>query len=285
MPKKAAFITVHGMGRTELNYDDEIVQELKGRLGSLADDLHFGKVYYQDILQPNEDRVWDSVAHQVKWDELRKFILFGFADAVGLESNKDGNSSSYCKAQVIIAKELLKARDAMEGDGPVVFLAQSLGCQVISCYFWDANKITSGKLPTCGIWQNISGAAAEITEGRALKNEEIAFLRGSHFRVFVTTGCGIPIFVAAHAKADIIPIRPNDTFEWHNYYDEDDVLGWPLAGLSEQYGTVVIDHPVNAGGGIVNWLLKSWNPLSHTQYWADGDVLDPLEQKMRTLLS
>ena len=285
MPKKAAFITVHGMGQTELNYNQEIVQELERRLGSLSDDLHIGKVYYQDILQPIEDRVWGSVAHQVRWDELRKFVLFGFADATGLENNTEGNSSNYYKTQVIIAKELLKARDAMEGNGPVVFLAQSLGCHVTSCYFWDANQITSGKLPTCGIWQNISGAAVEITGGRALKNEEIAFLRGLHLRVFVTTGCCIPIFVAAHAKADIIPIRPNDMFEWHNYYDEDDVLGWPLAGLSDQYGTVVNDHSVNAGGGIIDWLLKSWNPLSHTQYWSDDDVLDPLEQKLRALLS
>ncbi|MDV6345315.1 MULTISPECIES: hypothetical protein [unclassified Nitrosomonas] len=285
MPKKAAFITVHGMGRTDLNYNQEIVQKLKRRLGSLSDNIYMGKVYYQDILQSNEDRVWHSVDRQLKWDELRKFLLFGFADATGLESNKDRNGSDYWKAQVTIAKELLKARDAMEGDGPVVFLAQSLGCEVISCYFWDANQTTPDKLPTTGIWQNISDAAADITGGRNLKEEEVAFLRGSHFRVFITTGCNIPIFVAAHAKDDILPIHPNNSFEWHNYYDKDDVLGWPLAVLSDQYGKVVVDHPINVGGGMMGWLLKSWNPLSHTQYWVDDGVLDPLEQKLRTLLS
>jgi hypothetical protein len=285
MPKKVAFITVHGMGRTDRSYNEDVVRELRQRLGARSDDLHIGKVYYQDILQPNEDRVWGSVARRVKWDELRKFLLFGFADAAGLESDKDFRGSDYWKAQVAIAKELFSAREAMGGDGPLVILAQSLGSQVTSCYFWDAIKAKLGNPPSSGIWHDISGAQAEITGGRPLTTDEIGFLQGKLFRRFVTTGCNIPIFVAAHAKADILPIRPNDEFEWHNYYDRDDVLGWPLADLSKEYGEVVVDHAVNAGGGIVGWLLKSWNPMSHTQYWADDEVLDPLEGMLRTLLA
>jgi dihydrofolate reductase len=72
MSKKAAFITVHGMGKTNRTYSEEIVRELRRRLGAMSDGLHLGKVYYQDILQPNEERVWAHVAHRVKWDELRK---------------------------------------------------------------------------------------------------------------------------------------------------------------------------------------------------------------------
>ena len=45
------------------------------------------------------------------------------------------------------------------------------------------------------------------------------------------------------------------------------------------------DHPINAGGGIMEWMLKSWNPLSHSQYWGDDDVLDPLEEHLRALLA
>lgn len=285
MAKRAAFITVHGMGRTKPNYNKEIVREIKDRLGPLSRRLHFGKVYYQDILQPNEDRVWKSVARKVKWDELRKFLLFGFADAAGLESDKGGDQSDYWKAQVAIAKELLAAREAMDGDRPVLILAQSLGGQVVSCYFWDAGRRVSARKPVYGIWKNIAKAAGAITGGRALTDDEVTFLRGASFRTFMTTGCNIPIFVAAHAKKDIIPIHPNNAFEWHNYFDQDDVLGWPLAPLSDRYRKVVVDHAVNAGGGILGWLLKSWNPMSHTQYWADDEVLDPLEKKLRDLIA
>ena len=76
----------------------------------------------------------------------------------------------------------------------------------------------------------------------------------------MTTGCNIPLFVAAHDP--VVPIDPPATgFEWHNYYDPDDVLGWPLAGLGDDYGRLVTDHPINAGGSVLDWFLKSWNPL------------------------
>lgn len=285
MSKKAALLTVHGMGRTEEDYNAQFVSDLRHRLGQLFDRLHIGKVYYQDVLQANEDRVWKSVADRVKWDDLRKFVLFGFGDAAGLESGKEPIDSDYAKAQVKIARELLLAREAMSASGPVVILAQSLGCQVTSNYFWDAQQAKTDHPPRVGIWQDIGRVQAQISGGRPLTGEEIAFLQGRSLRAFITTGCNIPIFVAAHAKEAIVPIRPNDHFEWHNYYDPDDVLGWPLADMSDEYARVVTDHRVNAGSGIIGWLLKSWNPMAHTQYWGDTEVLGPLEAKLRSLLA
>ncbi len=285
MSKKAAIVTVHGMGRTDPQYNRELVGELQHRLGSLYDKLHVGKVYYQDVLQPNEDRVWQAVGRRVKWDELRKFLLFGLGDAAGLEAGKTAIDSDYAQAQLRIARELFLAREAMAGSGPLLILAQSLGGQVTSNYFWDARKAASGDRPRVGIWQDLANVEGRITGGRALTADETAFLQGSSLRVLMTTGCNIPIFVAAHAKHDVLPIQPNEAFEWHNYYDKDDVLGWPLADLSPQYGRVVKDHPVNAGSGMIGWLLKSWNPMSHTQYWADDELLDPLEEKLRELLA
>jgi len=136
-----------------------------------------------------------------------------------------------------------------------------------------------------GIWQDIGHFESEITGGDPLTAAQKAFLQGVSLRSFYTTGCNIPIFVAAHASREILPVTPNDTFEWHNFYDEDDILGWPLADLSPQYKKIVTDHPINAGGGIMEWMLKSWNPLSHSQYWGDDDVLDPLEEHLRALLA
>ncbi len=283
--KKAAFITVHGMGQTRKSYAREIVAELKGRLGPQFSALHVGSVYYQGILQPNENRVWNRVGPRVRWDALRKFLLFGFADAAGLESGKEARTSVYSRAQTLIARELLLAFRAMGGDGPVVVLAQSLGGQLISCYYWDAHKSRRGGNVSVGIWQDIGHFERQITGGNPLTAAEKAFLQGTTLRLLVTTGCNIPIFVAAHATNEILPIRPNDAFEWHNFYDKDDVLGWPLAALSAEYSRVVTDHAINAGGGILDWITKSWNPMSHRQYWDDDDVLDPLTEHLRALLA
>lgn len=283
--KKAALITVHGMGTTPENYNAELIEELKDRLGTKFDDLHVGSVYYQGILQPNEDRVWKKVSRRVKWDDLRKFLLFGFADAAGLETGKESLSSVYSLAQTSIARELYLARQAIGQTGPVIILAQSLGCQVVSCYFWDAQRARAGKDVSIGIWQNIKAFEIPIADIKSLTPEDILFLQGSSFRSFVTTGCNIPIFVAAHARTEILPIKPNDHFEWNNYYDRDDVLGWPLEDLSTEYAAVVKDHRVNAGSSVFGWLLKSWNPLSHGQYWGDDEVLDPLEDQLQKLLA
>ncbi|MCK5433566.1 MAG: hypothetical protein KAJ03_12535, partial [Gammaproteobacteria bacterium] len=67
--------------------------------------------------------------------------------------------------------------------------------------------------------------------------------------------------------------------QWHNYYDEDDVLGWPLKPLSGEYRNRVKDHEMNAGG-----LFKSWNPMSHGGYWKDNDFLAPVSSYIRSLI-
>ena len=99
--------------------------------------------------------------------------------------------------------------------------------------------------------------------------------------VMCTIDCNIPIFVAGLPRNQIKPIKkPNNNFVWENYYDEDDPLGWPLEQLSDGYKALVKDHEINAGG-----ILTSWNPFSHGQYWGDSDVIDPLSDHLKLLLS
>ena len=52
--------------------------------------------------------------------------------------------------------------------------------------------------------------------------------------------------------------RPNDNFTWHNYFDVDDVLGYPLHTMADSYDVDwVKDHKVGVGG-----FLTRWNPAS-----------------------
>jgi hypothetical protein len=289
MPNKAALVTVHGMGKTESNYATEFIGEIKKRLGSKSDGVYFGSIYYQNILQVNEDRVWNLVGGELGWKALRQFLLFGFADAAGLESNKEEDNSVYTQAQIATAKELFAARLGLGGNGPLVIIAQSLGGQVLSNYLWDAQhyKAPPDQTPVkFGVWLDPTKYAQAIANKNVLTPEEIAFLRGDSIRAVYTTGCNIPIFVAAHAVDQIIPInKPSGQFEWHNFYDKDDVLGWPLAQLSTKYAEIVKDHKINVSGGFLGWLFKSWNPLSHEQYWEDNDVLEPLVKLLEPLVS
>jgi hypothetical protein len=275
---KLAFLTVHGIGKTQPDYADELWRTLSGRLGPRADEVAFRPIYYQQLLQSNEQSVWDRMANadKLRYATLRKFLLFGFGDAAGLETGKEQPLSTYELAQVEVAKTLLSAFRDLGGAGPVVVVAHSLGAQVLSNYIYDAQR-PPGQRARAGIWADIDEHAPMITGGPPLSAEEKAFLQGSSLRRLITIGCNIPIFVAAHQTMKIVPIDPpTPDFRWLNLYDPDDVLGWPLGPLSRDYERLVEDRAINAGHGLASLLLTSWNPLAHTNYWDDADLLNPL---------
>lgn len=282
---KVALLTVHGMGNTERSYADGLRQRLSSRLGAKFHDVAFCPIYYQDLLQANENEVWRRTdqGSKLHYDDLRKFLLFGFGDAAGLENGKELADSTYERAQVRIARAMLDARRQLGGNGPVVLISHSLGCQVLSSYVYDAQKSITPAKTKVGIWSDIDGLAPKITDGPPLSDDEKTFLRGNTLMRWLSTGCNIPIFVAAHKTMDIKPIKPValPDFKWLNVFDPDDVLGWPLRPLSTEYAALVEDRSINAGQGVVNWILKSWNPLSHMAYWDDDDAIDPLVAMLR----
>ena len=281
---RVALITVHGMGETLPDYADGLMARLRTRLGPLAGQVVMRSVYYQGILHGNQRLVWDRTAAtgKVRYDALRKFVLYGLGDAAGLENRKEIPGSVYEQAQGEIATALLSAHAAQPGM-PVVFVAHSLGGQVLSSYLYDAQKAAANQPVGAGIWRNIDAWAA-ATLGRPLTASELAFIGGGTCAGLITTGCNIPIFVAAHKEMHIIPIAPpTSLFKWINFYDPDDVLGWPLQPLSSGYRTLVEDRAINAGGGVGDFLLRSWNPLAHNTYWDDGAVQDAIAAMLRRL--
>jgi hypothetical protein len=273
MPQ-AALLTVHGMGETPREYAEGIFHKVRDRLGAAAAQVDFRSIYYQDILKPNQETVWARAngATKLHYDDLRRFLLFGFGDAAGLENRKEIEGSVYELAQAAIARQLLGVYKYAP-ESAVVLLAHSLGCQVLSSYLYDAQKALAGETVQAGVWKDIDDWSRR-TLGHRLTDAERRFLAGGSCVALVTTGCNIPIFVAAHKTMDIKPIaRPTPGFGWINIYDPDDALGWPLQSLSPGYAALVEDRAINAGQGMVNWILKSWNPMSHSAYWDDEQVL------------
>ncbi|MCK5274833.1 MAG: hypothetical protein KAR37_09320 [Alphaproteobacteria bacterium] len=270
MAKKVALLSLHGMGDTPLDYHETLSSGISNRLGDAAwSQIHFGSIFYQNILQPHQDALFERVRSKIDYKKMRKYLLSGFSDAGGLEYSRQTPDSAYEQSQERIFEALGNAFVALGNTpGPVVFIAQSLGCQVLSNYIWDADR--HADRPD-GIWRH---------DHDDLAPENLEFRKLKSLRVLVTTGCNIPIFVGGLPYDEIIPFqRPNDLFVWENYYDEDDVLGWPLQDLSPGYETLVKDIQVNSGG-----LFTSWNPLSHEEYWGDEDVQIPLTGHLQSLL-
>ena len=269
MAKRMAVIAIHGMGETKKNYADPLREKLESMLTPAQwADIHFDKIFYQDILQDNQKKLFNRSKSQLDNMFLRRFLLFGISDAAGLEYARTTKGSVYDISQRRIFDVMETAFEALDRSlGPVVIVAQSLGGQVISNYIWDALK----QPVTWGFWRN----PPKMTP------DQEKFHRFGSLRTLFTTGCNIPIFVGGLSPLEIVPIDPpNKEFRWINYFDEDDVLGWPLQPLSKEYKKRVKDVAINAGG-----FFSSWNLLSHTGYWTDNDFLRPLTAHLKKLLN
>ena len=265
MEKEIAIITLHGMGDYKPNYYEDLKNALAKELDDDWQKVAFEPIQYQPILQNNQNDIWQRMnRYPLDGSILRRFLLFGFSDAGSLEySGRSNVSDQYIKVQKEIMKALDKAYVELgSSNKPVIIIAQSLGCQVISNYIWDAKHGS-------GIFKGIEPSAPE-----ALKS----FRRLESCVHLLTTGCNIPMFVGGLDPIVAIQ-KPNNDFTWSNYFDRDDVLCWPLSPLSDSYEALVQDYEINAGG-----IFSSWNPWSHGQYWTDKDVLKSLINKVRSHL-
>lgn len=274
--KELAIVAIHGMGKTDEDFDHRLKAVLRDRVGdSRWSRIVWEKVYYQGILQPHQKRLMNAsmVEGDVDWIKLRKFVLFGFSDAASMESRPSAPNSVYFRIQQIILDTLNRALAGLGDAGkPVIIIAQSLGCQVISNYIWDAQRKVEA-----GVFRH------DAERPIPTNTKEGKFLRLKTLSHLFTSGCNIPIFIAGLPKEKIKPITVDArgwSISWQNYYDPDDALGWPLRPVNEAYRrTVSVDKAINAGG-----LFNAWNPLSHQQYWRDDDFLDPVEDAVRQLV-
>lgn len=268
--KKIVILPVHGMGRFDENYADELHADLSKRLGpTLWQQVVFRPIFYQDLIQKNQDAVWKAMetsANGIEWKRLRQFMLFSFSDAATLEHQSGKPSSAYVKAQERIREVMLDILTTVPGvtsSTPVVLLPHSLGAQVLSNYIWDSSRDE-------GIWTH---------KPLTLPQDEIDFLKFKTLHHIASAGCNIPLFVAG--LANIQPIsKPHPDFTWDNYFDPDDALGWPLKPLSPEYAARVRkDIRMNSGG-----FFTSWTPFSHTSYWKDNDFLTPVAAVIKSYM-
>ncbi len=261
---KLGILTVHGMGNALPDFDNELKSALLLRLApSIGQRTKFQTVHYHGLSDENQKKTWERLneKEKLRWEIARKFFMFAFADATVLHIRPDSTDSLYQQVNEEILGSINALRAQLDDDNdPVVIIAQSLGCQIISNYIWDAQR---GK----GIWAKVIPTN---------------FQKLGTVRLMFTTGCNIPLFVAGLNKIEAIS-KPNPDFKWFNYYDKDDVLGYPLKPLSTGFETaynqvVTEDIPIDAGK-----IPMNFTPFSHTGYWTDENFLKPVVDKIHQL--
>jgi hypothetical protein len=262
MSTKIGVLTIHGMGNQRPDYDSALKRNIYEHLGEdLVAALRFKSIWYHGGFQDRQGKVWQEMLNSqnpLDQHSLRKFFLYFFSDAATSEIRPDEESSTYKRIQRTILREIDALRVELEDqDLPIVIIAHSLGCQIISNYIWDAQQ-------GIGIWKN---------------QAPTAFQQLATARLLITSGCNIPLFVSGLEKIEAIE-KPNPQFEWYNFYDRDDILGWPLRPLSKGFPNayqqvVTEDREINIG----------WTPFSHSDYWEDPHFIKPVAKLITSLHS
>ncbi|MCX6952456.1 MAG: chemotaxis protein [Verrucomicrobia bacterium] len=194
---------------------------------------------------------------------LRRFMVSFAADALAYQPLPDERSIY----DAIHAKyaETLKVLTLKAGaSAPLVVLSHSLGTIVTSNYFYDLSR--PSLLPE-SVTDVHGDEPTPLEKGRTLT---ALFTFGSPIALWSLRfkDFGKPITVPAPS----VPAEIAKAGGWYNFYDPDDVIGYPLRTLNSAYRAAVKqDLALNAGG-----IFTSWNPLSHTEYWTDNDVTQPI---------
>ncbi len=261
-------LVIHGMGSQEKYYSHPMREEIKDRLGhDLEGRVTWGEVYWADVLKARQTEYLNEAKQNNDLDfiSMRRFMVNSVSDASAYRKTADKRDTVYDDIHAKVDRAMADLDDPSDPKRPLVVLAHSLGGHIMSSYIWDLQK---------------PGAApAGASDFRRMKT-----LAG-----MVTFGCNIPFFTFAFRKSDIKPIKfpgsklpqaLKEEARWLNFFDPDDILGYPLRPINFAYRKIVDeDIAINVGG-----LNSSWNPLSHTKYWTDNDFTKPVAAFIEKLL-
>lgn len=278
MTKSLAIAVIHGMGSHGAkrpkdsacpSFSRDLHKRIRKEIGKDIFDTQIAwrEVFWSDILQTRQDAFLQRIKRRTNYDILRSFVVHNLGDAAGYQYAGPGAGTTYMKIHARISQTITALKNDTQKEAPLLVLAHSLGGHIMSNYIYDMTKAPIK--PT----QNF---------------QQLRTMAG-----FITFGCNIPLYTFTHDEKKIIPIKfPGTSLPparrhspwWLNYYDRDDVLGFPLAKISPQYQVLadkggLKEVAINAGT-----LLESWNPTSHNGYWRDDDFYKPVARFMKKFL-
>lgn len=291
MAKKMAVAIIHGMGRQDDDFDKDITKKLiklfkKVEPTAPHDTLVIKPIWWADILETAESDLLEAAKRggDIHLMNSRRFVIHYGGDVIAYQPLPNNRSAYDAIHQVVLDTFVALAQDA-GADAPLCVIAHSLGSVVISNYFWD--------LQNRGDTETDSFISSEIYH--AVDQSQSALVKGETFAHFYTLGSPLAIwglrFSDGNPSSEDNPrfgkpiefppkqlkVPEGMKPEWINFYDKEDVIGYPLRELNKIYRKAVTeDREVNVG----NWLFQSWNPFSHTGYWTSDDVIEPIAESL-----
>ena len=269
MSKRLAILVIHGIGSQGPNFAEDMIEEISDRISDLGfnnSEVEWKSIYWADILESKQRKYLrkTKLKNDLNYIRIRTNVISSLGDASAYQKVSSQHNTTYKKIHNRINEKIkeLYEIDLDKKLVPMLILAHSLGGHIISNYIWDIQN--SSTLNTSDFEQFLS-------------------LSG-----IITFGCNIPLFTFAFDKVIPIQFPPKQLdsdlkkkAKWLNYYDPDDVLGYPLKTINDEYNKVVDeDISINVGG-----VFSSWNPASHTEYWTDNSFTKPLSKYITKFLN
>ena len=278
MSKELAVAVIHGIGSQgakrpqnsdEPTFSKELQKRVYSKLGNVkSSKIAWREIFWADILQSRQDTYLRKIKRKTRFDELREFVLCNLSDASAYRFNpNDANDDTYSLIHNRVFQTISELENDVSKGAPLIVLAHSMGGHIMSNYIYDATKKSDDDCST--------------------------FCRLKTMAGFVTFGCNIPLFTFSYAPEHVTPIAfPGTELSkakqvkpwWLNFYDKDDVLGFPLAEIGPRYKAMadakeLREKAINAG----SW-LSSWNPASHNAYWRDDDFYIPVSNFIKKFI-
>jgi len=269
MTQKIAVAVVHGIGNQAPEFADRLEDALQQLCKeTCGEDVVIKPVYWAPAMQKKEDDLWDrmTAGGPLNFRQIRRVAIDYVADALAYQPAPD-DRKTYDDIHVIYAQTLRALAEEAGPKAPLCIVSHSLGTVISSNYIYDLQKP-----------QLISDQVrAEMTDTPLERGETLNLLYtlGSPIALWSLRyrNFGKPISIPA---PEFTSHYPDLQCAWVNYYDKDDLVGFPLRELNHAYGQAVsADIQVNVGN-----LLTEWNPLSHTAYLNDNDVIRPIAETL-----
>jgi hypothetical protein len=281
---KLAVAVVHGIGRQEADFADGLEAELHRffarELGidveTAREELIIEPVHWDPVLRGLQSDLTERVnkTEPLDYSILREFLVDFAGDAIAYQPSPNGRKI-YTEVHGVFAQSLRRLADRSGPDAPLCVIAHSLGSIIGSNFLYDLQSESTHPVMPSAVRSSMGDSPLEKGDTLAL-----FYTLGSPLAIWSLRyrDFGVPIRVPAPQLAEVHPDLV-ELGEWVNYYDKDDVIGYPLKDLNDSYGAVVTaDVQVNVGN-----ILTSWNPMSHMGYWTDNDVTRPVARSLARL--
>ncbi len=195
---------------------------------------------------------------------LRWAMTYFFGDAVAYQVTDQGTKNASRRVydgihgRIDMALHSLAKRAGPEA--PLCIISHSLGTVIASDHVWDAQHPHPQRplRPKATPLEGCETLAFMYTLGSPIALWTLRFENSGEPIAFPGSGVGARY--------------PGLRSAWINFYDRDDIVGYPIRGLSAKYQQAVTeDRAVTVGPRFVRN-----TPVVHPWYWNDSSVMGPI---------